>query len=85
MERTEIHFDIRTNQETVVTKTVPDEEILSMQRDIKNRQLLQLKQNLANTDYQAIKFAEGRMTAEEYAPIGEQRQQWRDEINRLEQ
>lgn len=47
--------------------------------------IAQLKQNLANTDYQAIKFAEGRMTAEEYAPIGEQRQQWRDEINRLEQ
>ena len=45
----------------------------------------QLKQNLADTDYQAIKFAEGRMTAEEYAPIGEQRQAWRDEINRLEQ
>lgn len=47
--------------------------------------ILQLKQNLANTDYQAIKYAEGRMTAEEYAPIGEQRQAWRDEINRLEQ
>lgn len=46
---------------------------------------LKLKELLASTDYQAIKFAEGRMTAEEYAPIGEQRQAWRDEINRLEQ
>ena len=52
----------------------------------KNRQRIQqLKQYLADTDYQAIKYAEGRMTQEEYAPISNQRQMWRDEINRLEQ
>lgn len=54
-------------------------------REINEPIIAQLKQNLDNTDYQAIKFAEGRMTAEKYAPIGEQRQAWRDEINRLEQ
>lgn len=43
-----------------------------------------LKRNLAKTDYQAIKFAEGMMSAEEYAPIKAQRQEWRDEINSLE-
>lgn len=43
-----------------------------------------LKQKLSDTDYQAIKYAEGRMTEEEYAPIAEQRQSWRDEINRLQ-
>lgn len=44
-----------------------------------------LKQNLSDTDYQAIKFAEGWLTAEEYEPIKLQRQAWRDEINTLEQ
>lgn len=47
--------------------------------------ILQLKQNLMDTDYKAIKYAEGIMTEEEYAPIKEQRQEWRNEINELEQ
>ena len=42
-----------------------------------------LKARLAKTDYQAIKYAEGWLTDEEYAPIKAQRQVWRDEINRL--
>ena len=45
----------------------------------------ELKKNLANTDYQAIKHSEGLITEEEYAPIKAQRQAWRDEINRLEE
>lgn len=40
---------------------------------------------LSATDYQAIKFAEGEMTAEEFAPIREQRRAWRVEINLLEE
>ena len=44
----------------------------------------ELKHNLENTDYQAIKYSEGRMTEQEYTPIGNQRQEWRDEINQLE-
>ncbi len=43
-----------------------------------------LKQQLADTDYQAIKYAEGQISEEEYAPIKEQRQAWRDKINELE-
>ena len=43
-----------------------------------------LKQKLFDTDYQAIKFAEGLITVEQYALIKEQRQAWRDEINELE-
>lgn len=43
-----------------------------------------LKKHLANTDYQAIKYGEGAMTEEEFAPIKAQRQAWRDEINALE-
>ena len=43
-----------------------------------------LKQKLANTDYQAIKYAEGAMTAAEYAPYKADRAKWRAEINDLE-
>lgn len=47
-------------------------------------QIAELKQKLADTDYQAIKYAEGWITEEEYAPIKAQRQEWRDAINALE-
>ncbi len=46
--------------------------------------ILVLKKQLADTDYQAIKYAEGLLTEEEYAPIKAQRQAWRDQINQLE-
>lgn len=42
------------------------------------------KKLLSESDYKAIKFAEGALTLEEYAPIKAQRQAWRDEINQLE-
>lgn len=47
-------------------------------------QIVMLKQNLADTDYKAIKYAEGLISDEEYGEIKALRQQWRDEINRLE-
>lgn len=72
-------YDI-INGQFVKLRTV--EEINSeMQRQSR---IAELKQYLADTDYQAIKYAEGRMIQEEYAPISNQRQMWRDEINQLE-
>ena len=47
-------------------------------------QIAELKKKLSDTDYQAIKYAEGWITEEEYAPIKAQRQEWRDAINALE-
>jgi hypothetical protein len=47
--------------------------------------ILNFKQKLKDTDYQAIKYAEGELTEEEYAPIKAQRKEWRVEINRLEE
>lgn len=44
----------------------------------------ELKAELAATDYKAIKYAEGWLTDEEYAPIKVARQAIRDEINALE-
>lgn len=43
-----------------------------------------LKNELASTDYKAIKYAEGWLSEEEYAPIKAARQAIRDEINALE-
>lgn len=47
-------------------------------------QIDELKQKLADTDYIACKIAEGAATIKEYANELQQRQQWREEINRLE-
>jgi len=44
-----------------------------------------LKVQLAATDYIAAKIAEGAATREQYAAKIAERQQWRDEINTLEQ
>ena len=43
-----------------------------------------LKKLLASTDYQAIKFAEGELSIEEYSKVKEQRAEWRRQINALE-
>lgn len=48
------------------------------------QEIQELKQKLFDTDYQAIKFAEGLLTADEYAETKAQRQLWRDRINELE-
>lgn len=47
-------------------------------------QIEELKQKLSDTDYIACKIAEGSATVEEYAYMIEQRQAWREEINKLE-
>ena len=48
-------------------------------------EIQELKDKLKNSDYQAIKYAEGWLSEEEYAPVKAKRQQWRDRINELEQ
>lgn len=47
-------------------------------------QIGKIKVKLMQTDYKALKFSEGLITIEQYQPIKEQRQKWRDEINKLE-
>ena len=68
-----------TTKETVVEEFEPEEYIPTAEEQIEV-----LKNNLLNSDYKAIKYAEGFITEEDYAPIKAQRQAWRDEINRLE-
>ena len=42
------------------------------------------KQKLADTDYKALKYADGVLSREEYEPVRKQRQKWRDRINEIE-
>ena len=43
-----------------------------------------LKKQLSDTDYKAIKFAEGQISESEYASVRAERQGYRDKINELE-
>ncbi|MCD8309493.1 MAG: hypothetical protein LUD19_06535 [Clostridia bacterium] len=62
---------------------VPYSEAKLNNMAIDNR-IAELKQKLNDTDYQAIKYAEGELSAEEYAEMKTQRAEWRKEINELE-
>ena len=44
-----------------------------------------IKERLRAPDYLAIKFAEGELTAEEYAETKAKRRAWRAEINELQE
>ena len=55
-----------------------------LQVEVWNREILELKEELSQTDYKAIKYAEGVLTDEDYQPTGIQRQAWRKRINELE-
>lgn len=66
-------------------RDMTDEEIKEMSLTIPPElEIESLKQRLADTDYLAIKYAEGWISEAEYAPTKTLRQNWRDEINRLE-
>ena len=58
------------------------EELMQKLDELEAR-IAELKKKLADTDYRAIKFAEGELTEEEYAPYREERRAWREEINAL--
>ena len=47
-------------------------------------EITQLKKQLSDTDYKAIKYAEGQISESEYAPVRAERQGYRDRINELE-
>ena len=49
-----------------------------------NAQINVLKEQLAETDYKTLKFIDGEFTEKEYAPIREERKNYRIKINELE-
>lgn len=50
----------------------------------KKKRIAELKSLLQATDYKAIKYAEGFISEEDYLPIKQARQEYRNEINELE-
>lgn len=64
------------------TPPAPSEEEVAEQQ--RTARIEELKTLLQESDYKAIKYAEGWLTGDEYAYTKAQRQEWRDEINRLE-
>lgn len=67
------------NTFVLVDKPEPTVEETTKQR------IAELKTYLDKTDYQTIKFAEGELSAEDYADMKVQRAEWRAEINQLEE
>lgn len=48
------------------------------------KEIALLKERLSESDYKALKYADGALSEEEYAPIKAERQAWRDRINEIE-
>ena len=74
----QIIFNAETKEQII--KDVPDIEIMFTPEE----KIEMLKRKLSDTDYKAIKYAEGQLTEEEYGPIKQERQSWRNRINELE-
>lgn len=74
----QIIFNAETKEQII--KDVPDIEIMFTSEE----EIEMLKKKLSDTDYKAIKYAEGQLTEEEYGPIKQERQSWRNRINELE-
>lgn len=83
MEEAERQARIAAEEAEAATKRA-EEEAYNSPEAVKARRISELKALLASTDYYAIKYVEGWISEEEYAPIKAQRQRWRDEINSLE-
>ena len=69
---------------TIKRRTPTVEEIKADEAAAINKQIRELKKQLADTDYTAIKYSEGWLTDEEYAEVKTQREEWRSAINKLE-
>ena len=65
-------------------RTPTEEEVAKDIISNRNKEISELKAKLSQTDYQAIKFAEGWITADDYAPTKALRNSWRARINELE-
>lgn len=69
---------------TIKRRTPTIEELHNDDIQDINREINVLKKRLFDTDYKAIKYAEGWLTDKEYAEVKAQREEWRKRINKLE-
>ena len=76
----EVCFELVNGRYTLVAND-PTEE--NKQKGYRKR-ISELKTLLKDSDYKAIKYAEGAISESEYTITKAERQAWRDEINTLE-
>lgn len=69
------------NHKPILIPNDPTEENRKREASLR---IAELKKLLEDSDYQAIKYAEGLISASEYAPVKAKREMWRKEINDLE-
>ncbi len=88
MKKRIVEFNVLTGVETVTEVEMTEEEIALEQEQIRKSEiqhrLQEIVAELQQTDYKAIKFAEGIYTDEEYADTKFARKTLRDEFNILE-
>ncbi len=71
--------------ENGIYRDMTEAEILEIENEYTpEMRIAFLKQQLSDSDYKAIKYAEGLIGEADYQPIKAQRQAWREEINKLE-
>ena len=78
------YYAVENGKFTIKRRTPTVEEIKADEAAAINKEISELKKNLFDTDYKAIKYAEGLLTDEEYAEAKAQREEWRKRINELE-
>ena len=78
------YYCVENGKFCIKRRTPTEEELAKDAISNRNKEISELKAKLAQTDYQAIKFAEGWITAEDYAPTKALRNSWRTRINELE-
>ena len=69
---------------TYLKENCPMKSESELQIEIYQREIKEWKEYLFSTDYQAIKYAEGRLTDDEYGEYSVERQKARNRINELE-
>lgn len=77
----ELKFSTDPDGKTILIPNDPTEENRKHEATLR---IVELKKLLADSDYQAIKYAEGLISASDYVPIKAKREMWRKEINDLE-
>ena len=70
---------------TYLKSKCPHKTQSDIERENAIQEIAQLKKQLSDTDYKAIKYAEGQLIEEEYSATRSQRASWRARINKLQE
>ena len=76
-------FDVEMNNVEFVSISKQEYDDHERIRNI-DKEIAELKIKLEKTDYKVLKYVEGVLSDEEYIPLKEERQNYRNRINELE-